>query len=309
MDQEDTRLIDLFLDMVMAERGAAQLTRAAYGRDIGALANFLRKNGSCLRDAQKSDIAAYISDMSKRDLASSTVARHLSAARHFYKFLASEGLRTDNPAMDVARPKTQRPLPKTLGVDDVDVLMQAAQNMVQTTSSQIMARCRMICMLEILYASGLRVSELVGLTRHAVADDRRFILVRGKGGRERLVPLSEPALAALADWLALRDEQNKGSVYLFPSRGRSGHITRQRFWQLLGALARHAGLGHLKISPHGLRHAFATHLVENGADLRSVQQMLGHADISTTQIYTHVLERQKRKLLESAHPLGQRQRD
>jgi len=304
MTAADDRLIRLFLDMMMAERGVAEHTRAAYARDLKALSVFLQNRGVNLRQAQADDLAAHISDMRARHLAAATVARHLSACRHFYKFLVGDGVRADNPALMLARPKTQRPLPDTMQVEDVDRLLGAAQNLPQDTPARDMARRRMICMIEILYASGLRVSELVGLPRQAVAADRQFIHIRGKGGRERLVPMSQPALKALLAWLDWRDVQEDKSLYLFPSRGKTGHMTRQRFWQLLTALARQAGLGHLKISPHGLRHAFATHLVENGADLRSVQQMLGHADISTTQIYTHILERHKRQLLQQAHPLA-----
>lgn len=298
--------LELFLDMMAAERGASAHTLAAYRRDLQNLAEFSTSRGIDWADIDGEVLEAYMGDLNKRGMAASTAARHMSSLKRFYKFLQAEGLRADNPADKLRRPKAQRPLPKLLSMDETERLIAAAYALPHGSAKQAHDRLRAICLVEVLYAGGLRVSELVSLPRRAAAGDARVLMVRGKGGRERMVPLSPPALEALANWRAILDveAENKGAVFLFPARGKSGHISRQRFAQILQQLAIQAGLSPSRVSPHVVRHAFATHLVENGADLRAVQQMLGHADISTTQIYTHVLEERKKTLLAESHPLA-----
>jgi len=295
------RHLELFLDMMAAERGASTNTLAAYRRDLRRLAQFLERKGESLGTASADDLHAYIVALNQRDMAASTAARHLSSQRRFFKFLQAEGLREDDPSASLKRPRLQRPLPKLLSFEETERLIAAAHDLPRDSDKQAHDRLRTICLIEVLYATGLRVSELVGLPRRAARGDRRMLLVRGKGGRERMVPLSVPAIRALVAWRALVPEVE---AFLFPARGKSGHLTRQRFAQILQKLAAAAGLPPARISPHVLRHAFATHLVENGADLRAVQHMLGHADISTTQIYTHILEERKKALLQDAHPLA-----
>ncbi|MBT7642140.1 MAG: tyrosine recombinase [Rhodobiaceae bacterium] len=296
------RAIALFLDMMSAERGASRHTRAAYGRDLENLAGFLAQHSSDVSGATEKDLSAYMGWLNEQGMAASTVARHLSSLRHFYKFLMLEEKRTDNPTDGLKRPRTQRPLPKLLSLTETEALIGAAQNLPQASQAAKAKRARAICLIEVLYATGLRVSELVSLPRAAM--DGPLLIVRGKGGRDRMVPLSEPARLAVADWQALQNEVEKTSRFLFPASGKSGHLTRQRFSQILDGLAGLAGLDRKRVSPHVLRHAFATHLVERGADLRAVQQMLGHADISTTQIYAHVLDERKRQLVAKGHPLA-----
>jgi integrase/recombinase XerD len=293
--------LDLFLDMMAAERGASPHTLAAYRRDLQTLAQFLTARRTELEAANAADLDAYMSDLYTRGMAASTAARHLSSLKRFYKFLQAENFRADNPADKLRRPKALRPLPKLLSVAETERLIKAAYDLPQASDKQAHDRLRAICLIEVLYASGLRVSELVGLPRRAAEGDARVLTVRGKGGRERMVPLSEPAKQALAAWRVLVPEK---AAYLFPAGGKSGHLSRQRFAQILQSLAVAAGLSPARVSPHVVRHAFATHLVENGADLRAVQHMLGHADISTTQIYTHVLDARKKALLEESHPLA-----
>lgn len=296
----DNRLVDLFIDMLAAERGAAINTQAAYQKDLISLAAFLQTRKADLADATSTDLRSYLAELDKRGLASSSVARQVSVLKRFYKFLLLEKIRTDNPAEGLARPTAQRPLPKLLSPEQTQQLIQAAYDLPQGSDKQMSDRLRIICLIEVLYAAGLRVSELVSLPRAAL--DGPFMLVRGKGGRDRMVPLSEPAQRAMADWLAFQGDS--GSPFLFPARGKSGHLTRQRFAQILERLAIAAGIAPSGVSPHVVRHAFATHLVQGGADLRAVQHMLGHADISTTQIYTHVLDARKKQLVEDAHPLA-----
>jgi len=296
------RAIALFLDMMSAERGASRHTRAAYGRDLENLAGFLAQHSSDVSGATEKDLSAYMGWLNEQGMAASTVARHFSSLRHFYKFLMLEEKRTDNPTDGLKRPRTQRPLPKLLSLTETEALIGAAQNLPQASQAAKAKRARAICLIEVLYATGLRVSELVSLPRAAM--DGPLLIVRGKGGRDRMVPLSEPARLAVADWQALQNEVEKTSRFLFPASGKSGHLTRQRFSQILDGLAGLAGLDRKRVSPHVLRHAFATHLVERGADLRAVQQMLGHADISTTQIYAHVLDERKRQLVAKGHPLA-----
>ena len=294
--------LDLFLDMMAAERGASAHTLAAYRRDLENLAGFLSKRKSHLGKANSNDLDAYMGDLNARGMAAATAARHLSSIKHFYKFLQAEALRKDNPADKLRRPKAQRPLPKLLSVAETEALIAAAYALPQKSDKQAHDRLRAICLIEVLYATGLRVSELVSLPARAAQGDARVLMVRGKGGRERMVPLSEPAKQALTNWRAVLDDR---ASYLFPAGSKVGHLSRQRFTQILEHLAVQCGLSARRVSPHVVRHAFATHLVENGADLRAVQHMLGHADISTTQIYTHVLEERKKKLLVESHPLAQ----
>ena len=289
--------------MLAAERGAAALTLLAYQNDLSNLAGFLAARQMRLEAADTANLHAYLANAATSRLAPRTLARRISAMRQFYKFLLLEGVRQDDPTVELDTPRLGRPLPKILSETDVRILIDAARSWPGDEGT------RLHCILELLYASGLRISELVTLPLAAVRRDPRFLLISGKGGKERVVPLSEPGRAALAQYLECRDRflaEGRPSRWLFPSRGRAGHLTRQRAGQLLKELAAKAGLDPEKLSPHVLRHAFASHLLDHGADLRSVQQMLGHADIATTQIYTHVQTDRLRKLVESAHPLARR---
>jgi len=294
--------IEAFLEMLSAERGAAPNTLAAYGRDLGGLADFLARRNIALKDADADQIRRYLDGLSSAGLSAATTARQLSAIRQFFRFLQSDGLRGDDPSSALEGPRRRRPLPKILGENEVERLMACAQARAATPQG-----IRLCCMLEIIYATGLRVSELVGLPLGAVRNDPQLLLVRGKGGRERLVPLGDPARTAIEKYLAVRShflKEGGQSKFLFPSRAGHGHLTRHRFAQLLGELAAEAGLPARTLSPHTLRHAFATHLLSHGADLRAVQQMLGHADISTTEIYTHVLTARMQALVNQHHPLA-----
>lgn len=297
------RRVEGFLEMLAAERGAARLTLAAYRNDLADLAGFLAARGQSLDAAGAEALHAYLADAATRQLAPRTLARRLSAMRQFYRFLLVDGARADDPTARLDAPRIGRPLPKILTEDEVGRLIAAAAEWPEAEG------VRLRCILELLYATGLRVSELVTLPVAAAQRDPRVLLVRGKGGKERVVPLSPPARAALAAWLDRRREflaEGQPSRWLFPSRGEAGHLTRQRCGQLMKELALAAGLDPARLSPHVLRHAFASHLLAGGADLRSVQQMLGHADIATTQIYTHVQGERLRRLVETAHPLARR---
>lgn len=291
--------------MLGAERGAARLTIAAYRNDLAGLAGFLASRNQALETAEAASLHEYLAATGSRRLAPRTLARRLSAMRQFYRFLLSEGARADDPTVQLDAPRLGRPLPKILAEDEVERLIEAAADWPGEEGA------RLRCLLEMLYATGLRVSELVGLPFAAAQRDPRFLLVRGKGGKERLLPLSPPARQALTAYLECRaaflprNAAGKTARWLFPSRGATGHLTRQRCGQMLKELAVIAGLDPARLSPHVLRHAFASHLLDNGADLRSVQQMLGHADIATTQIYTHVQGDRLRRLVETAHPLAQ----
>ena len=300
--------IDLFLDMMAAERDASAHTISAYRRDLVRLGNFLMSRGDNFLTVEPSGLSDFMAHLSAEKMAASSAARHLSSLRHFFKFLLIEDMRGQNPSENIARPSTERPLPKLLSLAETEALIGAAHNLPARTHAEQGDKLRSVCLVEILYASGLRVSELVSLPRAGIQQSQPVIIVRGKGGRERMVPLSPPAQRALADWLIWRDSQKPlaASLFLFPSRSRQGYLTRQRFAQILLQLGAAAGISDKKLSPHVVRHAFATHLVEHGADLRAVQQMLGHADISTTQIYTAVLDERKRRLLDHAHPLAKR---
>jgi integrase/recombinase XerD len=290
----DSILIDRFLEMMAAERGASRNTLAAYKRDLEQAAERVR--GS-LGEAGADDLRALMAGYAA--LAASSAARKLSALRQFFAFLLDEGERADNPALDIARPATRRPLPRILTHDDVERLFAQAGEEARGEAAPAPA-VRMLLLLELLYGSGLRASELVSLPRRAVAGGREFLIIRGKGDKERLVPLSERARACLDRWLPLVAD---GSPWLFPSG--KAHLTRVRLFQMLRELAARAGIDPAAISPHVLRHAFATHLLEGGADLRALQLMLGHADIATTEIYTHVDSRRLVELVNRRHPLAQ----
>ncbi len=303
----DERLIRLYLDMLAAERGAGVNTLAAYRRDLEDLASHLRTSRRSLASARTADLRAYLEDLSRRGLKSTTTARRLSAIRQLYRFLYSEGHRSGDPAAVLEGPKRQRALPKILSMAEVDRLLRlAAQCNPAAPLPARLRASRLACLLEILYATGLRVSELVALPIAAARRDARLVMVRGKGNKERLVPLNDAARRAIAEYLALRASSGAAqSQWLFPSFSGSGHLTRQHFGRELKGLARAAGLRADQVSPHVLRHAFASHLLHNGADLRVVQTLLGHADISTTQIYTHVLQERLKSLVRDLHPLAQ----
>jgi len=293
-----------FLEMLAAERGAAVNTLVSYRRDLDAYLRHLAARQSTPRDATVQDIRSWLAAMSEAGMAASSSARRLSAIRQFHKFLFAEGRRADDPTATVDSPRRGRALPKVLSEADVAIMLRRAGDLPGTTG------LRMKALMELLYATGMRVSELVALPYAAAARDQDFIVVRGKGGRERLVPLTEKARRALAEYKAVRPAFLQPGVveskWLFPSSAREGHLTRQRFGQMLKGLAALAGLEPAKVSPHVLRHAFASHLLAHGADLRAVQQMLGHSDISTTQIYTHVLNERLARLVAEKHPLARK---
>ncbi|HEX7775627.1 MAG TPA: site-specific tyrosine recombinase XerD [Parvibaculum sp.] len=305
--------IDAFLEMLSAERGAARNTLDAYQRDLRDFAAFLASRTKGIEEARTMDVRDYLESLSTQGLSASTAARRLSAIRQFHGFLYTDGVRTDDPCGAIEGPRRARPLPKTLSVEEVDGLLAAARlaedGRSQEEAVRAYKRARLVCLMEVLYATGLRVSELVGLPLSAAKGDGRFLSISGKGGRERLVPLSEAARLAIDEYLPLRVVRLGDAVspWLFPSRGRQGHLTRHRFAQLLKELSIAAHLDPARVSPHTLRHAFASHLLANGADLRAVQQMLGHADISTTQIYTHVLDGRLKELVHQYHPLAKKE--
>lgn len=293
--------LEIFLEMLMAERGAAPNTIEAYRRDLTEFFGMMTNRGRRETSVTTEDVRSYVSKLADAGFAASTAARRLSAVRQYFGFLFAEGIRTDNPTTLVDSPRLGRPLPKILAEDEVETLIAAAQ---ETPGEDGL---RLTALLELLYATGLRVSELVTLPLAAVLRDPEVIVVRGKGGRERMVPLTDSAREAVAEYCEVRDyfaPVSDRGIWLFPSRGKEGHLTRQRFGQMLKELADACAIERRKVSPHVLRHAFASHLLANGADLRSVQQMLGHADISTTQIYTHVLDERLRALVRDKHPLS-----
>lgn len=308
---EDAYLIESFLEMLSAERGALVNTLQAYARDLGGYCEFLSSGcKKSLRDAAAEDLRAYLAAMEAEGLARSTAARRLSALRQMHKFLFAEGVRDDNPATIIDSPRQGRPLPKILSEQEVTLLLDRAKvEAGDAAHGKNLRAQRLVCLLELLYATGLRVSELIGLKLRMVEADEQVMTIRGKGGRERLVPLGSAARAAITAYRQCCAQAEKplddGAGWLFPSRGKQGHITRQNFALDLKGLAARAGLSANKVSPHVLRHAFASHLLANGADLRAVQQMLGHADISTTQIYTHVLSERLKKVVSEHHPLAQ----
>jgi len=307
----DQRLVALFLDMLAAERGAQKNTLAAYSRDLADFTSFLGSAGRAVASAATEDLRAYLGDLAVRGMQPATVARRLSAIRQLYRFLYAEGRRKDDPAAVLEGPKRVRGLPKTLTLAEVDRLLRVAAECDPAAPLTVRLRgARLVCLVELLYATGLRVSELVALPASAARRDAQVIVVRGKGNKERLVPLNDAAKRAMAQYLVLLTETrgegraSAGSKWLFPSFGDSGHLTRQHFARELKAFAAAAGLRAAQLSPHVLRHAFASHLLHNGADLRVVQTLLGHADISTTQIYTHVLEERLKSLVRDLHPLA-----
>ena len=301
-------LVELFLDMLAAERGAGENTLSAYGRDLADLAAHLPA-GRTVGNASTDDLRAYLGGLGRRGFAATSMARRLSAIRQLYRFLYAEGLRKDDPAGVLEGPKRGRGLPKILSVSDVEKLLTHAHAAAADPEKKILERlraARLACLLEVLYATGLRVSELVALPASAARRDQRLLLVRGKGDKERLVPLNDAAKRAMSAYLGLLAESDpeQKTKWLFPSFGESGHLTRQHFARDLKALAAATGIRAERVSPHVLRHAFASHLLQNGADLRVVQTLLGHADISTTQIYTHVLEERLKSLVRDLHPLA-----
>ena len=312
----DSKLINLFLDMLAAEQGAGENTLEAYRRDLEDFSEFLGRSQQSFATAQTDKLRDYLSDLDTRGFKSSSVARRLSAIRHLFRFLLNERIRSDDPAAILSGPKRGRGLPKVLSISDVDRMLTRAKELTEAAEaspSHRLRAMRLYCLLEVLYATGLRVSELVSLPRSAARNDARMIVVRGKGNKERLVPLNDASRQAMSDYLAMteatKSAKNKGaavSKWLFPSFGESGHLTRQHFARDLKELAGAAGLAPRLVSPHVLRHAFASHLLHNGADLRIVQTLLGHTDISTTQIYTHVVEERLKSLVRDLHPLAEK---
>jgi integrase/recombinase XerD len=298
--------IEAFLEMMSAERGASDNTLASYRRDLEDAADHVAGN---IADAAPADIRAYLTDIAARGFAATSQARKLSALRQFFKFLYAEGLRTDDPTGTLDSPRKERSLPKTMSEVETGRLLdraaEEASDPALSDNARLSAR-RLHALVEVLYATGLRVSELVGLPLTVASRDERFFMVRGKGNKERMVPLSEKARAAMRAWQAERKRVPAlaANPWLFPALSESGHLPRQVFARDLKGLAARAGISSAKISPHVLRHAFASHLLQNGADLRAVQQLLGHSDISTTQIYTHVLEERLVRLVNDHHPLA-----
>jgi integrase/recombinase XerD len=312
----DAKLTNLFLDMLAAEQGAGDNTLDAYRRDLTDFSDFLARHGQNFIGAGTDALRDYLADLDTRGFKSSSVARRLSAMRHLFRFLLNERIRSDDPAAILSGPKRGRGLPKVLSIADVDRMLTRARELTEAENAspqQRLRAMRLYCLLEVLYATGLRVSELVALPLSASRRDARMIVVRGKGNKERLVPLNEVSRRAMADYLAAMEAlkpANKKSApsskWLFPSFGEGGHLTRQHFARDLKELAAASGLAPRLVSPHVLRHAFASHLLHNGADLRIVQTLLGHTDISTTQIYTHVVEERLKSLVRDLHPLAEK---
>ncbi len=304
-DQPMTRWIQVFLEAQAAELDAATNTQLAYARDLQGFSAWLADKSLHFATASRDHVESYLIDCEAEGLAKSTRARRLSAIKQIYRFAFEEGWRADNPAIQIKGPGREQRLPKTLDVAEVDRLLEAARN----TPREAL---RNACLMELLYATGMRVTELVSLPVSAARGDPRMLLVRGKGGKERLVPLSPPARVALAAYLAHRDDVEDAarkdgkpaSKFLFPSRGKSGHLTRHRFFGLIKEFAVAGAVSPAKVTPHTLRHAFATHLLAGGADLLSIQTMLGHADVATTEIYTHVLDERLKELVLEHHPLS-----
>ncbi|WP_375552151.1 tyrosine recombinase [Rhodophyticola porphyridii] len=306
---QDTRWIQSFIEAQAAELNAARNTQLAYTRDLDDFRRFLGLRDTDLLSATRADIEAYLTALDARGMARATRARRLSSIKQLYRFAYEEGLRSDNPAQLIKGPGRDRRLPKTLTVDQVDRLLDAAETHGRSPGD----RLRNACLMQMLYATGMRVTELISLPVSAARGDPQVLLIKGKGGKERMVPLSPPARLALAAWLEHRDaeEDRKAdetgtpvSRFLFPSHGKSGHVTRVRFFTLVKEIAVAAGIPPGDVTPHTLRHAFATHLLAGGADLRSIQTLLGHADISTTEIYTHVLDERLKSLVFDHHPLA-----
>jgi integrase/recombinase XerD len=293
-------LIEGFLEMLQSERGAAENTVAAYRHDLGEFETFLTKRGSEFRTATSRNIQAYLKYLDDAGLKNSTQARRLSAVKQLFTYLLGEDVRTDDPSLNIDTPKSGRRLPKYLSEGEVDRLLGATEG----SSADAL---RLASLMHLLYATGLRVTELISLPYPALREEDRFLIVRGKGDKERLVPVTQTAKDKLREYEAVREKflnENEHSPWLYPSRGKQGYLTRQRFGQMLKDLALTVNIDPNKVSPHVLRHAFASHLLANGADLRSLQKMLGHSDISTTQIYTHVLEKRLIDVVSTHHPLA-----
>ena len=295
---------EAFLEMMSVERAAAKNTLTAYGRDLADAAGFLAGRGRDLADAEAPDVEAYFVALSERGLSPATASRRRAAVRQFYRFVLGEGWRDDDPSRRVEAPKKGRSLPKVLSRAEVDGLIAAA------SARDGAQGLRLACMVELAYASGLRISELTGLTLSALSRDPAYLIVKGKGGKERLAPLNDAARTAVKAYLDVRPvflpKGDKGNPWLFASRGKAGRLTPRRFAQLLDEAAADAGVDPARVSPHVLRHAFATHLLEGGADLRVVQTLLGHADIGTTQIYTHVAGDRLAAGVATKHPLAKK---
>lgn len=302
-------ILKLWSNMMSTEKAASKHTLSAYMSDLSDFAVFLKKQSIDIENAHQQDIRKYLKQLDKKGLAASSRARKLSAFRQFYQFLVAENLRTDNPSQELDSPKIGQSLPKYLTIEEIDRLLEAAKN------HQSDAGLRLYCMIELMYGCGLRVQELVSMPLSSISRDFRFIIVRGKGDKERAIPLTEPAIDALKEWLKIRDHTapkksldrsgKTKSIFLFPSRGKEGHMSRIRFFQLIKELAVECDLDPDRISPHILRHSFATHLLEAGVNLRLLQTSLGHADISTTQIYTHILDERLKNIVKEHHPLAE----
>lgn len=308
---KEEHLLESFLEMMSVERGAAPNTLSSYERDLMAYGGALARSNLVFSSVGSSAVGAHISDLSRQGMSPSTQARHLSSIRQFHQFLYAEGIRDDDPTSVIETPKLGKPLPKVLSVEDVDRLISCAEAEAANEKGSLAKRkraARLYCLLELIYATGMRVSELVSLPASAAATHERFLTIIGKGQRERLVPLTDRSKLAMQAFLEVSQRSKVGAGtpgFLFPASSKEGHFTRQAFARDLKNLALKAGLDTKSISPHVLRHAFASHLLQNGADLRAVQQLLGHADISTTQIYTHVLDERLKKLVNEHHPLAQ----
>ena len=298
--------ISNFLEAQAAELGAARNTQEAYGRDLKDFLTFLESRSASFSTANRAMLEDYLVQCEAIGLATATKARRLSSIKQLYRFAFEEGLRKDNPAIQIRGPRKDKRLPKSLSMQEVEQLLQTARRMPNQRANKM----RLICLMELLYATGMRVTELVGLPVATVRGNPDMILVRGKGGKERMVPLSPGARDAVILWLSLRDydEVSSKSTFLFPSRGKDGHLTRIWFFQQIKKLALMSGINPKKVTPHSLRHAFATHLLAGGADLRSIQTFLGHADIATTEIYTHIQDERLRELVLEHHPLAQLQK-
>lgn len=307
----NTQWISTYLEAQAAEFGASNNTQMAYARDLKGFADWVDQRELNFAEVQREDVEDYMVFCDAQELAKSTRARRLSAIKQLFRFAYEEGWRDSNPAIQIKGPGQDKRLPKTLDIAEVDKLIEAARQSGRNRKD----RTRNICLMELLYATGMRVSELVSMPVSATRGDPRMLLIRGKGGKERMVPLSTPARTSLAAWLQLRDSLEdeavsngkSGSPYLFPSRGKLGHLTRHRFYALIKEFAATGGVNPDKVTPHTLRHAFATHLLANGADLRSIQTLLGHADVATTEIYTHVLDERLKELVLENHPLSEKQ--
>jgi len=305
---DDARRISTFLEAIAAENGAARNTLLAYGRDLTHAADWLTDNAATLGSADAAALISYLVALDAEGLSRATRARRLSSLKQFYRFAYDEGWRRENPALRIDGPGRAQRLPGTLSEDEVARMLDIARDY----GTDPATRARNACLFELLYATGLRVTELVSLPDSALRGAPQMMMVRGKGGKDRLVPLSDPARAAVAIWLAHRDKSEDasratgkaGSRFLFPARGAKGHMTRERFYGLVKEVASRAGLDPTRVSPHVLRHAFATHLLAGGADLRVIQTLLGHADLSSTEIYTHVLDERLRALVMEHHPMA-----